>query len=142
MERRPVLSKSRFLAGLQCSRRLYLECFHPDLADPMPPAEQAKLDMGTRVGELARDLFPGATLIDDPYFRHEDAIAKTVSALSDRSALAICEGAFLHDDVSIRVDILARAANGGLDLIKFKFNSSAKDDRQYRGCAGYLYPLF
>jgi len=124
----PLLSKSRFLAGLQCPKRLYLECFHADLADKISLAEQAKLDMGTRVGELGRDLYPGATLIADPYFRHEDAVATTVSALSDRSAPAICEAAFLHDDVRIRVDILARAANGELDLIEVKSGTSVKNE--------------
>ena len=31
----PTLSKSRFMAGIQCEKRLYLECYHRDLADPV-----------------------------------------------------------------------------------------------------------
>jgi len=27
----PTLSKSRFMAGIQCEKRLYLECHHMDL---------------------------------------------------------------------------------------------------------------
>ena len=86
----PMLSKSRFLAGLQCPRRLYLECFHPELADPVGPGQQALFDTGTRVGELARRLYDGGILIDEPYFRHEDAVATTLSTLSDRSVPSVC----------------------------------------------------
>jgi hypothetical protein len=76
-EQIPMLSKSRFLAGLQCPRRLYLGCFHTDLADSVPTAEQAKLDAGTIICELARVLYAVAMLIAEPYFRHEDAVATT-----------------------------------------------------------------
>ncbi|MDY6918198.1 MAG: DUF2779 domain-containing protein [Chloroflexota bacterium] len=124
----PLLSKSRFVAGLQCPRRLYLECFNPDLADPVSPAEQARLDMGTRVGGLARDLYPGATLIAEPYFQHEEAVASTLQALSGMSAPALCEAAFLHDGVRVRVDILARAAGGEFDLVEVKSTTSVKDE--------------
>ena len=58
-----TLSKSRFMAGLQCLKRLYLETYARHLADPRDPASQAVLDSGTRVGELARQRFPGGVLI-------------------------------------------------------------------------------
>jgi len=122
------LSKSRFLAGLQCPRRLYLECFHHDLADPMPPAEQARLDAGTRVGELARDLYPGGAMISRPYFQHEEAVTATLQALSDTSTASLYEPAFIHDGVRIRADILARAADGAFDLIEVKSTTSVKEE--------------
>ena len=37
----PLLSKSRFTSGLQCSRKLYLSCFQPDLGTPPDAAQQA-----------------------------------------------------------------------------------------------------
>ena len=48
------LSKSRFLAGLQCHKRLYLEIHSPELATPPTPDRRAIMDMGTNVGVLAR----------------------------------------------------------------------------------------
>ncbi len=46
------LSKSRYLSGLQCSKRLYLEIHARDLATPFDAGTQAVLDAGTRVGAL------------------------------------------------------------------------------------------
>ena len=49
------LSKSKFLSGLQCHKRLYLEIHSPKLATPTDEATQGRLDMGTEVGQLASD---------------------------------------------------------------------------------------
>ncbi len=108
-EKLPLLSKSRFLAGLQCHKRLYFECFHRDLADPVGEARQAIFDIGTRVGQMARDLYPGGALIDHDHFHHNEAVASTRAILPDSSVPAIFEAGFLCDDVRTRVDILARA---------------------------------
>jgi hypothetical protein len=56
----PRLSKSKFLSGLQCHKRLYLEVHHPSLATKPDAATQAMFDMGTEVGELARSRFLAA----------------------------------------------------------------------------------
>jgi hypothetical protein len=52
------LSKSKFRAGLQCAKRLYLEIHARELATPFDEGTQAVLDAGTRVGELARARSP------------------------------------------------------------------------------------
>jgi hypothetical protein len=46
----PMLSKSKYLAGLQCLLRLWHQCYNPDLAPPVPPAKQALFDTGHEVG--------------------------------------------------------------------------------------------
>ena len=66
----PLLSKSRFMSGLQCHKRLYLECFHRDLADPISEQQQHIFDSGTEVGELARKLFPDGVLISVDHMDH------------------------------------------------------------------------
>src|SRR5678815_5074735 len=50
----PRLSKSKFLSGLQCHKRLYFEVHQPALATKPDAATQAMFDMGTEVGEFAR----------------------------------------------------------------------------------------
>ena len=57
------LSKSRYLSGLQCHKRLYLEIHAPALATSPDAATQAILAMGMEVGELARRRFPGGRLV-------------------------------------------------------------------------------
>jgi hypothetical protein len=127
-EQIPQLSKSRFLAGLQCYKRLYLECYHRDLADPVDQGQQALLDVGTMVGELARGLYPGGVLISDDYLHHDDAVVSTEIALSDPSIPAIYEAGFLHDDIRIRADILARAGNDVFDLLEVKSGTQVKEE--------------
>jgi hypothetical protein len=63
------LSKSKYLAGRQCHKRVYLEVRAPELASEPDEQTQAILDMGTAVGECARQRFPGGVLVEADY-RH------------------------------------------------------------------------
>jgi len=124
----PALSKSRFIAGLQCYKRLYLECFHRELADPVGEAQQAVFDSGTEVGELARRLYPGGLLIAEDHLHHEEAMTTTAEALPDVPIPALFEAAFRHDDIRIRADILARTDDGRFDLIEVKSSTQVKEE--------------
>ena len=124
----PQLSKSRFLAGLQCLKRLYLECYHRELADPIDPSRQAIFDAGAAVGELARERFPGGTLVEEPYSAHAQAVASTRALSSDGSVPALYEAAFTFEGIRIRVDILLRCGDGRFDLIEVKSTTSAKQE--------------
>ena len=123
----PRLSKSRFLAGLQCLKRLYLERHHRDLADPVSASQQALFDSGTSVGELARERFPGGVLIEERYFERRQAEATTQGLLANESIPALYEPAFSFEGVHTRVDILRRTEDGKFDLIEVKSSTSLKD---------------
>ena len=122
----PQLSKTRFIAGLQCLKRLYLECYDRDLADPIDETQQAIFDTGTGVGELARQRFPDGRLIEERYFEHSQAVKTTETALADASVTAIFEGGFAFEKIRIRVDILKRNDDESFDLIEVKSTTSAK----------------
>jgi len=49
------LSKSRFTAGLQCHKRLYLQVHQPELAAEPDESTQARFDQGIEVGRFAAD---------------------------------------------------------------------------------------
>ena len=125
-QRPPQLSKSRFLAGLQCLKRLYLECHHRELADPIEAGPQAIFDTGTAVGELARRRFPGGILIEEQYFEHSQAVRSTQALLSDDSVPALYEPAFTFQGVRTRVDVLTRSDGQAFDLVEVKSTTSAK----------------
>ena len=127
-QRPPLLSKSRFLAGLQCLKRLYLDCHHRELADPVEAGQQAIFDTGTAVGELARLRFPGGALIEEQYFEHSQALRSTQTLLSDASVPALYEPAFTFREVRTRVDVLRRSGRQGFDLIEVKSTTRAKDE--------------
>ena len=102
------LSKSRYLSGLQCHKRLYLEVHAPGLATKPDAATQAILDMGTDLGELARQRFPGGRLVTAGYRQSQEALAQTADLLQDPTVPAIFEGAFQFNQVLVRVDVLQR----------------------------------
>jgi predicted RecB family nuclease len=104
----PRLSKSKFLSGLQCHKRLYLEMRHPELAEPPDLSTQAIFAMGTEIGILAQRRFPGGVLVAPTLRPREAAVALTAKLLQDPDVPAIFEGAFEHEGVIVRVDILER----------------------------------
>lgn len=106
------LSKSRYVAGLQCEKRVYLETHNPELATEPDDATRAVLDMGTEIGVLARRRYPGGRLIEAGYRQTQLALEQTAAAMADPTIPAIFEAAILADGVLIRVDILARVTDG------------------------------
>ena len=82
---RPVvaLSKSKFLSGLQCHKRLYLEVTHPELGEPPDTSTQALLAMGTEIGVLAQRRFPGGVLVPPSgYLREVEQICRDHGVLT------------------------------------------------------------
>ncbi len=122
------LSKSRYLAGLQCTKRLYWEVHRRDLLPPGQIASgvQALLDVGTEVGRLARTRHPRGVLIEHDHLHHDDAVEATRNAMADPTARAIFEAAFTHGGVKIRADILIRRQDDLWDLQEVKASLSAK----------------
>ena len=126
-QNQPQLSKSRFMAGIQCLKRLYLECYHRELADPVDVGQQAIFDSGTAVGELARELFPGGRLVEERYYEPREAERTTVRLLSDDPVPSLFESAFTFEGVHTRVDILRRTEGDEFDLIEVKSTTSPKN---------------
>jgi hypothetical protein len=123
----PLLSKSRFLAGLQCHLRLWHQCYNRELASDVSPAQQAIFDTGNEVGRLATDLYPGGVLIEQDHLHHNEAVEATLAAIENPDLPAIFEAGFLHDGVRVRVDILERLKEGKWNLIEVKSSTSVKD---------------
>ena len=123
----PRLSKSRILAGLQCLKRLYLEYYQRDLADPVDESRQAIFAAGTAVGVLATKRFPGGRLVAEQHYEHSQAVRATEALLQNASVSCLYESAFTFQDIRTRVDILRRATGGKFDLIEVKSTTGVKD---------------
>ncbi len=124
----PILSKTRYQAGLQCPLRLWHTCYNPELAAEISPVQQAIFDMGHRVGELATRVYPGGVLVEEDHLHHEEAVKTTLAAIEDPKVKAIYEAGFLYDDVRVRVDVLQRLKNGKWNLIEVKSSTRVKDE--------------
>jgi len=127
----PMLSKSRFMAGLQCHKRLYLECFNREMADPISLQQQQILDAGTDVGELARRLFPSGTLITEDYTDHEGAMRTTSTMLGSSASGPVYEAAFLFDGIRVRADVIVPRKAGDYDLVEVKSTTRVKPEHAY-----------
>ena len=123
----PKLSKSRFLAGLQCPLRLWNQCYRHDLATKPSPSQQSIFDAGHEVGLLATKLYAGGYYVQEDYMHHEEARQSTAKALDDRTVPAIFEGAFIHDDIRIRTDVLQRLDGNQWNMIEVKSTTSVKE---------------
>ena len=126
--RHPNLSKSRFTAGLQCLKRLYLEYHRRELADPVSESRQAIFDAGTAVGELARQRFTGGTLVAEPYYEHAGAVETTRTLLAACPVPPLYEAAFAFEGIRIRADILVQGNDGGFDLVEVKSSGGVKPE--------------
>jgi hypothetical protein len=131
MRRRiPHLSKSRFMSGLQCHKRLYLQLYEPEASTPTDDAGEAIFSSGHTVGRLARDLYRGGMLVDED-LEWPDAMHATTAALRDRAIPAIFEAAFSFDRVRVRADILARTRTRRFDLIEVKSTLDVKPEHRW-----------
>jgi hypothetical protein len=59
------ISKSKFMAGTQCLKRLYWQVHEPELAAELDDSSEARIEQGREVGLLARQLFPGGVEVDE-----------------------------------------------------------------------------
>lgn len=119
------LTKSRYIAGLQCLRRLWLIDHEP--APHEEPAPGSPMDIGRQIGRRTHVLFPGGVLVDEAPWRHAAAVARTAALMADERVSAIFEAAFEYDNIRIRVDVLERLAEGTWGLREVKSSSSPKN---------------
>jgi predicted RecB family nuclease len=121
------LSKSRFIAGWQCLKRLCLEVHQPELAAEPDEQSMAVFEQGHEVGRWARRMFPGGALIEAGREEMDKALRQTEQAVADRQYSGIFEATFTHDNILARVDILERLPRNKWRLIEVKSSTSLKD---------------
>ena len=116
------LSKSRVMAHLQCPKRLWLQTYQPELAEEDDRA-QAQMSAGNKVGEVARELYPGGVLIDGENL--SKACLDTERALADPSR-PVFEATLKHDGVLVRADLLLPEKKAWR-LVEVKSSTSVKE---------------
>jgi hypothetical protein len=121
------LSKSKYLAGTQCIKRLWLQFYKPDRAAPPGPAQQRIFDQGTAVGELARKSFPDGRLISAPYYETDKALEQTEQALQ-AGIVDLFEPCFVFANTLVRVDVLHRNSDSTYDIFEVKSTTATKPE--------------
>lgn len=120
-----LITKSKYVAGIQCLKRLYFIAHQPELAAQPGDSDQAIIDQGQEVGLLARGMFPGGVAVECK--DREQAIRATRELIENPAIPAIFESAFEHRDVFVRVDILHRRPDQRWRLIEVKSTTDVKD---------------
>jgi hypothetical protein len=120
-----TISKSQFMSGVQCLKRLYWQVHEPELGGVPDAAAVAIMEQGREVGKLARLLFAGGVEVSsrDP----EQAIRITRELIANPEVPAIFEAAFENGGVFVRVDILHRRRDGRWRLIEVKSTADLKE---------------
>jgi hypothetical protein len=121
----PYLTKSRYGAGLQCLRRLWLNVHEAVAGDEPQPGSPVAI--GLEIGRMARLLFPDGVAVEEKPWEHAAAVARTAVLMADRSIPAIFEAAFEHAGIRVRIDILERRARGYWGMYEVKSSGDVKD---------------
>jgi len=125
MERKTIITKSKYLNGLKCPKLLWVDC-NDRKRIPVPDIRQQHIfDQGDVVGGLARKLYPGG--VDIPYDRGKffDNVDETRKLLS--SGKVLFEAGILVEDLYARVDILRPAGDGKWDILEVKSSTGMKE---------------
>jgi len=118
-----LLSKSKYLTGLQCPKYLWLQIHEPERIPEADAVTQYIFDQGHLVGEYAKKLFPGG--IDIPHDAFMDNIATTKRLLAERKPLF--EAGILYVNIYSRLDILNPVDEDEWEIIEIKSGTSVKE---------------
>jgi predicted RecB family nuclease len=119
------ISKTKFCAGVQCLKRLYLQVHQPELAAEPDGATEAIMQQGHDVGMLARRLFPGGVEVCEHSL--DQAIRRTRELVANPKVTAIFEAVLEHQNVLVKVDVLHRRRDGRWRLIEVKSTTDVRD---------------
>ena len=119
----PLLSKSKYLTGLQCPKYLWLQIHEPAKIPEVDAVTQYIFDQGHVVGEYAKKLFPDG--IDIPHDGFMDNIVAAKKLLVERKPLF--EAGILYGNIYSRLDILNPVDEDEWDIIEIKSGTSVKE---------------
>lgn len=126
-DRPHLLSKSRYVAGLQCRKMLWWMVHEPEAPELVPDERLgAILNRGHQIRELARARFPDGVLIDLPHHALHERVAATTQAIVGGAA-AIYEASFIEDGVFVAADVLERRRDG-FALVEVKSTLDVKKE--------------
>ena len=118
-----IISKSKFISGLQCKRLLWVAVNDNNRLGEPNPATQRIFEQGHDVGRLAQQLFPGGLALTEDFSAN---LKQTREALSLRRPLF--EAGFLAGRLFCRVDVLCPGAGDEWDIVEVKSSTEVKKE--------------
>lgn len=123
------MTKSDFLAGMECRMRLWFAAHPPDNLPGPGPVEIYRMKSGIEVGREAWNLFPGGRSAENGDGNQAENLETTMRLVEDENVPAIFEGSFLFDNILIRADILQRLNGGRWNLVEVKSSTGVNKEK-------------
>ena len=98
----PILTKSKYLLGLECPRHLWITFNQPEKIRKVTLAEEFKFSEGDKVGQLAKTLFSDG--IDIPVENYSENLQQTKEVM--KKGKPLFEAGFAFENCFSRADIL------------------------------------
>ena len=122
-----LLSKSKYIRGLQCERALWLDVHEPRLA--RYTAEQMRrFDRGRDFEYAFKALFPDGIDLSAELKRNVDAYPElTAMYLDKEEEVDLFEAGVLYDDVLVLADVVHKNSDGTLDIYEVKSGTALSE---------------
>ena len=122
-----ILSKSKYIRGLQCDRALWLDVHNPRLA--RYTAEQMRrFDRGREFEYAFKATFPDGIDLSAELKRNVDAYPERTAQLLDKEEeIDIFEAGFYYNDVLVLADVVHKRADGVLDIYEVKSGTALSE---------------
>ncbi len=122
-----LLSKSKYIRGLQCDRALWLDVFNPRLA--RYTAEQMRrFDRGRDFEYAFKATFPDGIDLSAELKRNVDAYSElTAMYLDKEEEVDLFEAGFLYNDVLVLADVVHKNEDGTLDIYEVKSGTALSE---------------
>ncbi|MBR1799631.1 MAG: hypothetical protein IJ761_07050 [Bacteroidales bacterium] len=132
-----LLSKSRYIRGLQCERALWLDAHCPSLAR-YTREQMHRFDVGREFEYAFKAQFENGIDISKELGRRVDDYPTLTSEMLRRSGeIVLFEAGFLCEDVLVLADVVVKRADGTLDIYEVKSGTALSDT--YRNDAQIQY---
>ena len=122
-----LLSKSKYIRGLQCDRALWLDSHAPRLAR-YTVEQMQRFDHGRDFEYAFKSTFPDGIDISAELKRNVDAYPTLTADLLDRNGVVtLFEAGFVYDDVLVLADVVHKHADGHLDIYEVKSGTTLSE---------------
>lgn len=126
MPEKHLLSKSTFMYGCQCPKRLHLHKHRPELKNPVDERVEFIKASGTAIGILAQQLFPGGVdASPKDTYSYQESVLKTQELIA-QGETTIYEAVFQYEGVLCALDMLVKE-NGVWHAYEVKGTASVKE---------------
>ena len=126
-----LLSKSKYIRGLQCDRALWLDVHNPRLAK-YTREQMQRFDRGREFEYAFKATFPNGIDLSAELKRNVDAYPERTAQLLDlrpcsAANTVLFEAGFCYDDVLVLADVVHQREDGSLDIYEVKSGSTLSE---------------